>query len=666
MGATESPGHDAERFAMAVRTFTTSTDLLRCTYDHHVEIVDGHAGLKSRLLVSDDIGAITSRTYEIIQGDVQARKTFMLGFADVKDAELVLRIDPQSSLSHSETLDHTLLISVNGQKIVHTYRQKNISFKGELDQYWSSGWEIIPIPGRALKAGLNEMAIRDDGGAGWRLYIDTMRYYGRSAKSIDGGKTWVTERIGANDFCMGEYVARLNLNRHPSSGLITSPSIDMAVAAGEGPIAPRVVVKSVCFKPDLTRPRGTGIMIHWRSGSTPSYRPETWGHWQEASGPVCVPKSHRFVQWQAMLTTARGDATPALRGVDIEMSGQITKKTSNSLRVTAEQNEVLALSSFPFAYQQADEPRLKILRERWHLDEVVDGATSEFEKFLRLKRWVRQQWEDGWNRGALQFVPPWDALLVLELAQQQLTLGMCTHYSSTFVQCCLALGLQARGCITTAHCVAEVWSNEYRKWVMMDPGCDADDSRKSTRHFERHGVPMSALDLHLAAADQDFDGLEEICDPAPMNGTAEENASRYYQFCTTLRNNHLTSLYPEEPEHGAVSYTYDGHVWYESDTMPLPQFSITSRRKEDFAWSINRTHISLQQGSEPHAVTVLLDTVTPNFDTYLVQTNGGEWKASKERFMWKLTPGANIIRVKSRNVFGVEGIESSLSIQLER
>jgi hypothetical protein len=334
--------------------------------------------------------------------------------------------------------------------------------------------------------------------------------------------------------------------------------------------------------------------------------------------------------------------------------------------VTEASNDELVRSSYTFAHQLKDEPRLDILRERWQLDKVVEGTTSEFDTFMRLKRWVREQWEDGWNRGDLQWVPPWDALVVLDLASRQMSLGMCTHYASTFVQCCLSLGLQARVCITTAHCVAEIWSNEHRKWVMMDPTGNTDDTRKSTCHYQRNGIPMSALDLHHASAKKDFEGIEEICDSAPISGTLEENVSRFYQFCTTLRNNFLTSLYPEEPEHGAVSYTYDGHVWVGSETMPLPQFSRTSRRAGDFDWSLNQSHISLQQGSEPHAVTVLLDTITPNFDTYMIKIDDGRWKKSKERFVWKLSPGENTLRVKSRNLFGVDGIESSLVIKRGR
>ncbi len=651
---------------MAVRTFATTTDMDRCTYDHYVELVDNRARLKSRFLIADDVGSVTSRTYELIQGNIKARKTFNLGFADMKTAELVLRIEPLDSDPRQEIPERTLVIQVNRKTIVHICRKENQSFQGNVDAYWSTGWEVIPIPPKALKAGFNNIVIADGSGEGWRLFIDTMRCFGRSAKSIDGGNTWVHETIGAGDFCTGEYVVRLNLERHPTTGTITSPEIDMAVTASENEIADRLIVKSACLKPKLTRPKNTGIIIQWRSGSTPSYRPETWGHWHDTNGAVCVPKSHRFIQWQGTLTTARGDSTPILRGVDVEISATVSKKANRYLNVTDSNNDHLVRSSYPFAHQSKDEPRLEILRERYQLDKVVAGATSEFDTFLLLKRWVRDQWEDGWNRGELQWVPPWDALVVLDLASRQMSLGMCTHYASTFVQCCLALGLQARVCITTAHCVAEIWSKEYRKWVMMDPGCDADDTRKATRHFERSGVPMSAVDLHHAYVEKDFEDIVEICDPAPISGTMEENVSRYYQFCTTTRNNFLTSLYPEETEHGAVSYTYDGHIWYGSETMPLPQFSKTSRRDGDFDWSLNQTHISLQQGSEPNAVTVLLDTVTPNFDTYMLKIDDGRWKKSKERFVWKLAPGENTLQVKSRNSFGVDGIESSLVIRRGR
>ena len=70
---------------------------------------------------------------------------------------------------------------------------------------------------------------------------------------------------------------------------------------------------------------------------------------------------------------------------------------------------------------------------------------------------------------------------------------MCTHYATVFVQAATALGFVARHNVIQAHCVAEVWVNDWRKWVMFDPGCDTDDDRKGTYHFQRNGVPMTAL-----------------------------------------------------------------------------------------------------------------------------------------------------------------------------
>jgi hypothetical protein len=199
----------------------------------------------------------------------------------------------------------------------------------------------------------------------------------------------------------------------------------------------------------------------------------------------------------------------------------------------------------------------------------------------------------------------------------------------------------------------------------MDPGCDSDDGRKGTRHFERNGIPMSALELHQAYTNNDYEGVVEINDPEKFGGTLENNISLYRQFCATRRNNFLTSLLPEEPEHGAVSYTYDGHLWYNSLAEPLPQFSRVSRREGDFHWTLNQTVIYLQQGEQSNTLDVLLDTMTPNFETYLVRFDNGDWAEQPEAFVWSLHKGDNTLRAKTRNFFGALGIESLVRVEVK-
>ena len=639
-------------------------DFETCVYNHHIEINDSGGLLVNRLLLCDELGGITSRTFEIIQGDVQAKKIFTLDSADVEEAELVLRIEGSK--------ESPLIVEVNGYRIEHQTMEENLSFqglllseaKGKIDSYWSKGWEIVPVPVEYLREGENEVILCSGGDQGWRLYIDN-GFGGHSAKSIDGGKIWTTEPLGHNDFCRGEYVIRLNLKQHAPSGWIESSSIDLFALASDSSIAPRAELKSIELVVDNDCPEGTGMEVFWRSGTTPSYRPDAWNCWQPEKQGINPSDVYRFFQWRAVLTTKSPKCTPILKDVHIKVEFDVIQEAQSIISVSAIHNERIVRPSYTFAHQLADEPRLKILRELWRLDHVIQGGQTEFEKILRLKRWIRHQWENGWDRGTLQFVPPWDAMVVLELAGQKLSLGMCTHYSSTFVQCCLAVGITARVTIISCHCVAEVWSNDYKKWVMMDPGCDTDDGRKGTRHFERNGIPMSALELHQAYANKDYEGVVEINDPEKFGGTLENNISLYRQFCATHRNNYLTSLLPEEPEHGAVSYTYDGHLWHNSTTEPLPQFSRTSRREGDFHWTLNQTVIYLQQGEGPNTLDVMLDTVTPNFETYLVQFDDGNCLEQSEAFVWNLHKGQNTLRAKTRNAFGIMGIESSVSVEMQ-
>ena len=162
----------------------------------------------------------------------------------------------------------------------------------------------------------------------------------------------------------------------------------------------------------------------------------------------------------------------------------------------------------------SDDERGQLLRERWKLNNVIRDAETDFDRFLHLRQWVREQWEDGWNMGEINFCPPWDAPLILELTSRKLSLGTCTHYATVMSQCSAALGLVARTQIMRSHCINEVWSGDHDKWVAMDVGGDINDETKFTYHFERDGVPLSALDCHDAWVNEDYDNVTLV----PKNG----------------------------------------------------------------------------------------------------------------------------------------------------
>jgi hypothetical protein len=240
---------------------------------------------------------------------------------------------------------------------------------------------------------------------------------------------------------------------------------------------------------------------------------------------------------------------------------------------------------------------------------------------------------------------------------------MCTHYATVFTQACASLGLIVRTQIMQNHCTAEIWSNEYRKWIFMDPGGDANDATKATYHFERHGVPMSALECHRAWVRQDFEGIQIVPESAARIFKAEDRLSLFERILITQRNDELTSLQPGEPEHGAMSYHYDRYVWWEDEqTMGLPHFSLHSSREGDFHWSVNKTRIYLHQSLEKDSLQVQLDTITPNLDSFQVKIDQEAWETKPDRFVWVLHLGYNRLEVRSINRFGRTGMTSYVAL----
>jgi len=164
----------------------------------------------------------------------------------------------------------------------------------------------------------------------------------------------------------------------------------------------------------------------------------------------------------------------------------------------------LTAGGYAFRRENHAHPGLTELRSRFALD-VVTSTGSELERAVRLRSWVNAQW----THGIPLAYPPYDSLVILERARggEQF---LCMHYAVVLVQCCLALGIQARvvnlhrGVADTypigdeaavepavdEHVISEVYCSDARRWVVMDPDFDC--------HFEQNGEPLSAWEIHRA------------------------------------------------------------------------------------------------------------------------------------------------------------------------
>jgi hypothetical protein len=79
---------------------------------------------------------------------------------------------------------------------------------------------------------------------------------------------------------------------------------------------------------------------------------------------------------------------------------------------------------------------------------------------------------------------------------------------------------------------------------------------------------------------------------------------------------------------------------------------------------IGQAALSLRaEGGNIH---VALKTLTPNLKRYEVRTDGGEWKASDDDFVWALRPGSNRLEARTVNQFGVVGPLSIAEVEVKK
>lgn len=187
----------------------------------------------------------------------------------------------------------------------------------------------------------------------------------------------------------------------------------------------------------------------------------------------------------------------------------------------------LTTGGLPFAVEDPEHPVLGELRSRFDLEHVA-GRGPDVDRAIRIRDWIKSQFDHAQPAR----MPQWNALTILDRGSRGVDSFICIHYSVALVQCCLAIGVQARmvnlhrgisesyrvgdEAITDPpvdeHVVAEVWSSQLAAWVMLDTDYDC--------HFERDGRPLSAWDIHGALVGGELESIAVRRGPHSVHFTA--------------------------------------------------------------------------------------------------------------------------------------------------
>ncbi len=357
------------------------------------------------------------------------------------------------------------------------------------------------------------------------------------------------------------------------------------------------------------------------------------------------------------------------------------------LRIVEWQNEWIVKGAFDFDCRAPD-AALAELRQRYRLDEVVASGQTEMEQMTLLREWVHTRWKHGWCRTP----PAHRALEILEAAEKGSDFN-CGYYAVTLVECLLALGFVARRVSISkaatewmaedegniGHSVAEVWSHQFRKWMMLDADLNI--------HYERDGVPLNALEIHRAWVKRRWDEVRVVQGLTPFRLTDREgsgfgvdrNVDDHFATKRVFNRHNVGDYYYRVRVWMQNTVGSDGGSgsavhWIDADTPPLviernrPGTDIWTGNEHDLYWTVDQVQIDLRADGAAWdrgegVLNVSLAHSMPNLDRLMVRFDTGVWQEAEPEISWRLRPGKNEMMAKGVNAFGREGHISRIHLR---
>jgi hypothetical protein len=156
------------------------------------------------------------------------------------------------------------------------------------------------------------------------------------------------------------------------------------------------------------------------------------------------------------------------------------------------------VNPFEIVMDDPNDPNMVKLREKYDLEGLVCKAVDDYEKLGLILAWVHKRWEHHGNNKPSKS----DPLTILKEASEGKRFR-CVEYAIVVAGCARSLGMPSRRLalkrpdVETAesgagHVVAEVWLNQFNKWVFVDGQWGA--------MAEMNGVPLNAVEFQDAIA----------------------------------------------------------------------------------------------------------------------------------------------------------------------
>ncbi len=420
-----------------------------------------------------------------------------------------------------------------------------------------------------------------------------------------------------------------------------------------------------------------------------------WSDW----GIEARPKG-RYIQLRIHAQSERDDFR--IMGVQIDYAHAKRPEYSSTITVDGHVQQIVR-STIPFGYQRPDHADLKWLRKTFHLDSIVEGHESEFDKVNALCTWVSSRKNDRHDKWNTLPYYPWSVRRLMDEKQGGTIYGHCASYCAVFIACCESLGWQGRhfaieGYKRNSHETAEIYlnaggNNEGGRWIYFDPSL-------ATYFVDRQtGEPLDSLQMHdiylathfnqpgdtVTKVEMNYDELarrREAIDWNTFPGVpvsddwiyGEKKGPWHWQRAQGLMTTAWLQMTPrsnfydqKEPVFREFGWGPEGRngypMWVDARTPPRSKETQNFyTRRRDFYWTLNQASLRLVR-TGANTIAVELGNNQPFFKQYRIEVDGNVRHQEASRFMWKLKPGENRLVVDCEDEFGRRGSSSEVTLR---
>lgn len=364
-------------------------------------------------------------------------------------------------------------------------------------------------------------------------------------------------------------------------------------------------------------------------------------------------------------------------GKNIAVSPKGTKVVvfGSTITVVDANNPLIVGQEFSkrFTYDKWDNPKLKEFASKYKLKEVIKEGETELDKMQFLSDWTFKRFK--------KFGEPTkgthNAFEILDEVERGGTF-YCAFYAAVFLSASYSVGWVVRDLELAAfpevtnigHSSTEIWSNQFRKWIMMDATHKyyimKDEVPLSGYEISREWLKNGGKNLVYIIGKEKkrytYNDLPVKYDGIPNNEGFDDKAASKYVCMVFPSNGNWLDLGPVWGKDAFMimaDHPTKGKDWEGRGVKRTVPKNIN-----DAYWTLGEAYITTL-AKEAGKLEIELKTNTPNFDTFLRKHDDGEWKESYSRFTWILKKGTSKLTTTTRNKFGVKGPENYLILKYE-